>query len=206
MPVFCLVQMSGTTAVRTRRSLRFDRVEQIGTGYFQDSSAYYPIAVALLDAKLVCSASLPCPAEMSGSIHISGTGSSIIDTVFVCRSTGAVSRHTLADNAGALAELVFTDLDQLTLGDVKVTKGDARCVTFGHLTRLCVWNLRRAWKPEDPVSQKVERVEKWLSDFASADEVVSEVERSGFHFGGRQRLRTCETPISQYQAADEVPF
>ncbi|MDZ7666751.1 MAG: hypothetical protein U5K27_15755 [Desulfotignum sp.] len=38
--------------------------------------AYYPVAVAILDADLVCSASLPCPGEMGGSIHINGTGSS----------------------------------------------------------------------------------------------------------------------------------
>ncbi|MFU8769454.1 MAG: DNA methylase, partial [Desulfotignum sp.] len=45
--------------------------------------AYYPVAVSILDAGMVCSASLPCPGEMGGSIHINGTGSSIIDTVFV---------------------------------------------------------------------------------------------------------------------------
>jgi adenine-specific DNA methylase len=49
--------------------------------------AYLPVAVAILDAGVTCSASLPCPAEMGASIHINGTGSSIIDTVFVCRTT-----------------------------------------------------------------------------------------------------------------------
>ncbi|MBI3952182.1 MAG: hypothetical protein HY314_17170 [Acidobacteria bacterium] len=39
--------------------------------------AYYPIAVAVLDAGLTCTASIPCPAEMGASIHINGTGSSI---------------------------------------------------------------------------------------------------------------------------------
>ena len=48
--------------------------------------AYCAIGVAILDAGLVCSASLPCPAEMGSSIHIHGTASSIVDTVFVCRS------------------------------------------------------------------------------------------------------------------------
>ena len=50
--------------------------------------AYCAVGVAILDAGLVCSASLPCPAEMAGSIHIHGTMSSIIDTVFVCRTSG----------------------------------------------------------------------------------------------------------------------
>jgi hypothetical protein len=35
--------------------------------------AYYPVAVAILDARLTCSASLPCPGEMGASIHINGT-------------------------------------------------------------------------------------------------------------------------------------
>ena len=57
--------------------------------------AYVAVGIAILDAGLVCSASLPCPAEMGGSIHIHGTSSSIIDTVFV------VSYHW--HDAGALA-------------------------------------------------------------------------------------------------------
>jgi adenine-specific DNA methylase len=48
--------------------------------------AYHPLAVAILDAGLQCTDSIPCPAEMVASIHINGTNSSIIDTVFVCRS------------------------------------------------------------------------------------------------------------------------
>jgi hypothetical protein len=67
------------------------------TYHHNNLEAYYPVAVAILDAGLTCSASLPCPAEMGASIHINGTGSSIIDTVFVCRQTGAMQRKWLAD-------------------------------------------------------------------------------------------------------------
>ena len=62
------------------------------TYHHNQIEAYYPLAVAILDASLTCSASLPCPAEMGGSIHINGTGSSVVDTVFVCRSTGSIPR------------------------------------------------------------------------------------------------------------------
>jgi len=55
------------------------------------------VGVAILDAGMVCSASLPCPAEMGGSIHIHGTTSSIIDTVFVCRRSGAAPIDWLFD-------------------------------------------------------------------------------------------------------------
>jgi len=81
--------------------------------------AYLPVAVAILDAGLTCSASLPCPAEMGASIHINGTGSSIIDTVFVCRTTGVVSRKTLARSPEEVASLIRDDLAKLREGDVK---------------------------------------------------------------------------------------
>ena len=105
--------------------------------------AYIPMAVAILDAGLVCSASLPCPAEMGASIHINGTGSSIVDTVLVCRSTGSFPRRWLADNAAGLAEIVRHDVQALTEGGLTATQGDIRCICFGHLTRLAIWNLRK---------------------------------------------------------------
>ena len=55
------------------------------TFHHNELAAYGPVAMAILDAGLTCTAALPCPAEMSASIHISGTKSSIVDTVFVCR-------------------------------------------------------------------------------------------------------------------------
>ena len=73
------------TALKTGAPLAF-------TYHHNDLAAYHPIAVAILDSSLTCSAAMPCPAEMGASIHINGTGSSIIDTVFVCRSTGTVPR------------------------------------------------------------------------------------------------------------------
>lgn len=75
------------------------------TYHHNNLEAYLPIAVAMLDAGLVCSASLPCPAEMGGSIHISGTGSSIIDTVFVCRTHGTVSRRVIVSDVPGVAGL-----------------------------------------------------------------------------------------------------
>ncbi len=81
--------------------------------------AYFPLAVAMLDAGLTCSATLPCPAEMGASIHISGTGSSIIDTIFVCRSTGRVPRRWIVSSPDAIAALVAEDLEKLQAGKVK---------------------------------------------------------------------------------------
>ena len=120
--------------------------------------AYHPVAVALLDAGLACTASLPCPAEMGGSIHIHGTASSIIDTVFVCRSTGTVARAELPEDARGVAELVVRDVGLLREGGVRVTRGDARCVAYGHLIRLAVWRLRDGWRADLPTAGKLTRV------------------------------------------------
>jgi adenine-specific DNA methylase len=133
--------------------------------------AYYPVGVAILDAGLTCSASIPCPAEMGASIHISGTGSSVVDTVFVCRKTGTTKRHLIADDPGGVALLVREDLARLAVGGVKPSRGDARCVTFGHLIRLAVWNLRKEWNATLPTSARVSQVDGFIRRFGGSSAV-----------------------------------
>ena len=84
---------------------------------------YHAICVATLDAGLVCSASIPCPAEMGGSIYIHGTGSSIVDTIFVCRKHGLARSDALFEDLDGLSAVVRTDLAQLRAGGV--TQGAA---------------------------------------------------------------------------------
>jgi len=124
--------------------------------------AYLAAAVAILDAGLVCSASLPCPAEMGASIHISGTGSSIVDTVFVCRSTGSVPRKWIAQTPEELAGLVRQDVLCLSDAGLTPSAGDIRCTTFGHITRLAVWNLYKSWDPGRQMVRKLEAVRDWM--------------------------------------------
>ncbi len=132
--------------------------------------AYLPAAVALLDAGFVCTASLPCPAEMGASIHISGTGSSIVDTVFVNRTTGRVKPSMLPETAAELAEWVRADLELLKRGGVNPTAGDTRCVAFGHLTRLAIWNLREGWDLERPTEERLGKVSDWMKGFGGWEE------------------------------------
>lgn len=120
--------------------------------------AYLPIAVALLDAGLTCSASIPCPAEMGASIHIKGTMSSVVDTVFVCRSTGSVVRSTITDSPAGIARLVRLDQESLRRGNVSPTQGDLRCIAFGHLIRLAVWQLRTGWNADVSTDAKLQLV------------------------------------------------
>lgn len=141
------------------------------TYHHNSIEVYYPVAVAVLDAGLTCSASLPCPAEMGASIHINGTGSSIIDTVFVCRSTGTMQRKWLANSPEEVARIVKEDLDHLRAGNVKPTPGNIRCVTYGHLIRLAIWSLRLGWNKNEPTTSRIAKVAYWLQRFGGWAEV-----------------------------------
>jgi putative DNA methylase len=134
-------------------------------------NAYFPIAVAVLDAGLTCTASLPCPAEMSGSIHINGTGSSIVDTIFVCRSTGTVPRRLLATSAKEILRLVQDDTKNLIAGEVNPTRGDIRCLIFGHLIRLTIWNLRQSWDKHKSVADKLSAVSDHIDSVGGVEAV-----------------------------------
>ncbi len=193
------------TFVRMSRSLKRG-APLVFTFHHNTIDAYYPVAVAALDAGLVCSASIPCPAEMSASIHINGTGSSVVDTVFVCRSTGLVDRRTIASTPQEIAELVRDDLGQLSRGGVRVTPGDTRCVAYGHLVRMAIWNLRSDWDKTAPVDVKLGRVAEAVEAMGGADALESCLSLS---------LPRHEIPLAmmigeeegRYQAqVDEIPF
>lgn len=65
------------------------------TYHHNDPGAYLPLVVAILDGGLDCTATLPAAAEMSASLHIAGTGSSVLDSVFVCRPARGIKRSML---------------------------------------------------------------------------------------------------------------
>ena len=136
--------------------------------------AYYPVAVAMLDAGLTCTASLPCPAEMGGSIHISGTASSVVDTIFVCRSTGVVPRNYLVDSPAAIATLVRHDISELKASEYLPTRGDIRCLIFGHLIRLAVWKLRNSWNRFQSVAERLLAVEMQVTALGGLEAIEYE--------------------------------
>ncbi len=162
----------GLSSVFQRMAKALKRGSPFAFTYHHNTlEAYLPVAVAILDAGLTCSISLPCPAEMGASIHINGTGSSIIDTVFVCRTTGSVSRRTLPTSTEGVAFLICEDLAKLEKGNVKPTSGDTRCVAYGHLLRLAIWNLKGAWVKSAATSERIAAVSGWLRDFGGWPEI-----------------------------------
>jgi len=161
--------------------------------------AYYPIAVAMLDAGLTCTASLPCPAEMGGSIHISGTSSSVVDTIFVCRTTGSVRTHYLVDNAQAIAALVKSDLAALRESDYLPTRGDTRCVIFGHLIRLAVWKLRGSWDRAQSSEDKLRAIKKQVNSLGGAEAIEIELGTENMDERKRQRRVQFESTLNVSQ-------
>ena len=137
--------------------------------------AYHAIGVAILDAGLTCTAALPCPAEMGGSIHIHGTGSSIIDTVFVCREATRAGEPQPVAETDKLATVIRAQLARLRAGSVKPTAGDIRCIVFGHLTRLAVKSLEGTWERSRPTEERLARIARAINACGDSQALIAEL-------------------------------
>jgi putative DNA methylase len=176
------------------------------TYHHNDLSAYYPIAVAILDAGLTCSASLPCPAEMGASIHISNTRSSITDTVFVSRSTGTIRRKLVTDIPQELAMIVNEDVELLKQGHMKPTRGDIRCIIFGHLIRLAIWTLRIGWNGEISTKARLRKVDDWISNFGGPQSVEMYLDHILSTAPEKQAMVIQESEAVYERPIDEISF
>jgi putative DNA methylase len=181
------------TALKPRCPLAF-------TFHHNDLEAYLPLAVALLDSGMVCTKALPCPAEMGGSIHIHNSQSSIIDTVFVCRVHGTISKSSLIATPENAAALVLDDVNQLEQGGIKPTAGDIRCIAAGHIIRFAVWHNRKTWKIAS-IANRLDAVRKWTSSFGGLAPILKDVASLR---AGVTSLR--ETSYSKLPKNDEISF
>jgi adenine-specific DNA methylase len=137
--------------------------------------AYYAVGVAILDAGLACTAALPCPAEMGGSIHIYGTSSSIVDTIFVCRAPGYGINQGIFETPEELVVLVSKELNQLRAGGLNPSQGDIRCIISGHLTRMAVHKLRESWDSKRSTGKKLKQLAGHISELSLVDRVIEMV-------------------------------
>jgi len=142
------------------------------TFHHNNVETYYTIGVAILDAGLRCLASLPCPAEMGGSLHIHGTKSSIVDTVFVCRRYGYTRRGQDFETPVQLTGIVQDELEQLKRAGMRPTEGDIRCIVYGHLTRMTVERLSGEWNSTLPVGKRLNRFAEAFSGFGDLQPVL----------------------------------
>jgi len=165
--------------------------------------AYYAVGIALLDAGFVCSATLPCPAEMGGSIHIHGTGSSIVDTIFVCRTKGRVRRSQLFETPDQLRGLVISDLAQLRAAGMKPTVGDTRCIVFGHLTRMGIWKLRTGWDSRAPTEKRLATFAEAVAEYGDPLCIINGIAQTS----RLPATRVCEAiPVYGQSQRDAIPF
>lgn len=134
---------------------------------------YHAVGVAILDAGLDCLATLPCPAEMGGSIHIHGTGSSIVDTIFVCRARGRTMQEQVFDSLDELEPVMRAELETLRTAGMKPTAGDIRCMVFGHLTRYAIGRLRNGWDSGPPTSARLERIGRTVASLGDWQAMVA---------------------------------
>lgn len=148
------------------------------TYHHNKQEAYLAVGVSILDAGLTCTASLPCPAEMGGSIHISGTGSSIVDTVFVSRADARMPEKWAFNNATELAALMKPELEQLRQAGMRPSAGDIRCIAFGHLTRMAISMLRASWNRERPMPEKLAAFRAAMDALGTIDLVKAAVDAS----------------------------
>ena len=138
------------------------------TYHHNDPTAYLPLVLAILDADLECTATLPAAAEMSASLHIARTGSSTLDSVFVCRKPMAKQRPK-AHSTGAVINVaeecqhaLAGDGVSMRKGGVKITQGDLRCLLAGHIARITVQTLRPSWDRKAPLEERLRRAREGL--------------------------------------------
>lgn len=141
------------------------------TYHHNNPEAYAPVAMAVLDAGLACEAVLPAPGEMEASLHINGTGSSVLDSVFVCRADEADGNRNAEPEREPDGEAfeggLLADLRSVARGGVKVSLGDARCLFSGRVARLAIGRLAgEGWDRDEPLEERLGRVRAVLSELA----------------------------------------
>jgi hypothetical protein len=127
------------------------------TYHHNSPTAYAPLVVAILDAGLQCTATLPAPAEMSASLHIAKSQSSVLDSVFVCRKAIGRLRSDAIDKA------LRQNIAALRNAGLDVTEGDVKCLLAGHIARTAINRLLSAWDREFPLAERMELAANALS-------------------------------------------
>ena len=130
------------------------------TFHHNDPEAYVPLVVAVLDAGLTCTAVLPAAAEMAASLHIAGTSSSVLDSVFVCRQ-----RSPAVADSGERTILDDLRSDLAAMSDAGLPRrlGDVRCLLAGHIAADAIRGLASGWVRSDPLERRMEAASAQLS-------------------------------------------
>jgi putative DNA methylase len=138
------------------------------TYHHNDLESYAALIVAVLDAGLVPITTLVCPSEMRGSIHISNSQSSRVDTVFVQRKPPV---KVEAEPGGPVNERLTRHVEHLVDAGLKVTDGDRRCIRHGLLAEDTIRTLASQWDGAAPIEERMETARAHLVALADGTQV-----------------------------------
>lgn len=160
------------------------------TYHHNDPEAYVPLVVAILNAGLDCTATLPAPAEMGASMHIAGTSSSIVDTVFVCRP-----QQTAYKEKKSVEDHLTEDILGLLRGGVDVTEGDVWCLRAGHVARMAINELYSQWGADHSLKEQMDEVHELLARKTSNIDVQQTLSKA------TEAHNTTDDPAAQLEMA-----
>jgi hypothetical protein len=143
-------RMSGVYRAATR-ALKPGRLFAF-TYHHNDLHSYAALIVAVLDAGLVPVTTLVCPSEMRGSVHISASDSSRVDTVFIMRKPPV---EVAGDRDVPVNERLTEHVNNLVEAGLTVTNGDRRCIRHGLLAGEAMRALASDWDETSPVADRM---------------------------------------------------
>ena len=104
--------------------------------------------------------------------------------------------------------MLRADLDSLQMAGLTPTAGDARCLLFGHLIRLAVWQLRPTWRDDAPVEDRLGQVRTALQQIYPLDLLHRLATQTLSSLSEVDLLASMRVEEVQaiYDPDDEIPF
>ena len=112
----------------------------------------------------------------------------------------------LASDPSGIARLVEADLANLRCGNLKPTRGDIRCVAYGHLVRMAMWTLKDGWDPGLSAQEKLNSVENAVARLGGWAAVEQHLTREIGAAPEEQRWAFMETANEPYEVTAAVSF
>jgi len=86
------------------------------------------------------------------------------------------------------------------------TQGDIRCVCFGHLIRLAIWNLRKTWDKKRPVTERMNEISDWIKTFGGIGAVLVALEGCFSKASQDQNWKPQSVLRETEDSEDEISF
>ena len=111
----------------------------------------------------------------------------------------------LHDTPLGLASVVREDIEFLKQGTMKPSRGDLRCIIYGHLIRLAIWSLRAGWNKKIDTKIRLSKIESWISEFGGLNDVEIYLNDLLEDIPVKQFMGVRESEAI-YGRDDEIPF